>query len=259
MPERYSLRARCSSLRASQGHILDTLYHGPGHCPEDLFAGPAARTLMGLKAHANTISHARLVALEETYPRTLQRLDRLQGEGSFNALSRDFIARDSVRAQPLIRIGKGFGGFLAARGCDAASADLARIELGWLESYHAADVAALDLAALAGIGEAALMALPLALHPAARLVPLTAPVARELTELADWCRAAAIMVTRPDAEVQLHPCDAATAQLVARFRKEPQNCRTMRNLLQHAAELPDIDAQTVVTGLIGAGVWRRAD
>src|SRR3546814_20089502 len=92
-------------LEQGQAAIAATLLHGPGHLPADLFAGSDAAVLRGLRVHANTISHARLVALEETFPRTRDYL----GEEEFNRLSRRFVEEGGAqrRRSEERRVGKG--------------------------------------------------------------------------------------------------------------------------------------------------------
>ncbi len=70
------------SLSDAQGNFIDTINEGPDRLDALLFAGSTDRVLLGLKAHANTINHARLVALEETFPLTRQEI----GEAPFNLL-----------------------------------------------------------------------------------------------------------------------------------------------------------------------------
>ena len=57
------------SLADSQARVIACLQKGPAHFPAGLFTESRERALLGLKAHANTISHARLVALEQAYPK----------------------------------------------------------------------------------------------------------------------------------------------------------------------------------------------
>ena len=64
------------SLKAAQANFIATINDGPDALDHSLFDGPIDRVMLGLKAHANTISHARLVALEETFPLTRQALGR---------------------------------------------------------------------------------------------------------------------------------------------------------------------------------------
>ena len=55
------------SLEAIEAKFIDTINNGPDVLDPALFAGPLDRVLIGLKTHANTISHARLTALEATF------------------------------------------------------------------------------------------------------------------------------------------------------------------------------------------------
>ncbi len=248
------------SLAQGQRYFLDTLHNGPGHCPEDLFAGPPSRTIMGLKAHANTVSHARLVAMEDTFPRTMSRLDRLHGEGHFNTICRDFVERDAVKARAMMDIGQGFADYLRVLDMDAASADLAAIEMGWLQSYHAADAPPLTMQYIAGLDEEALMALPVAGHPSLHITQAGAPVAEELTELAAHRNAAAVATIRPEAQVFFHPWPAETAGLARFVADNPENNMLMCNLLEKAVELVGEDnVQPLVFAVIEAGAFVAPD
>src|SRR3546814_16788315 len=106
-------------LEQGQAAIAATLLHGPGHLPADLFAGSDAAVLRGLRVHANTISHARLVALEETFPRTRDHL----GEEEFKRLSRCLVEEWGEQRWSRRDIGAGYGDWLA----DARAPRLARV------------------------------------------------------------------------------------------------------------------------------------
>lgn len=240
-------------LADDQARFAAVLQQGPSAFPEGLFAGDTQRVLLGLKAHANTISHARLVAIEQTYPRTLAHI----GHEAFNALSRAFIDQPHVRQRKLMAIGAGFADFLADQTSDLLAAELALVEWAWLESYHSADAAALQLADLAQYDEAGLLALPVMIHPATRLVAIGGPVADLLPELAAIDSSpASILITRPDEAVHLQSLDerkTAIAKLV-------KNCVTMGNLLQAAIETQgEAGALAVIFALIEAGVLARPE
>lgn len=240
-------------LADDQARFIAVLQQGPEAYPDGLFADDADRVLLGLKAHANTISHARLVAIEQTFPQTLERM----GHAKFNALSRQYVDLPNVRKAKLAGIGEEFAAFLAARGCEPSLIDLARIEWAWLESYHAADCQALRLADLAGHDEAALLNLALRLHPATRLVFVSASIEEILPDLpgAGTARSRAVLVTRPDADVRLTPLDATQA-VVADLAKKASR---MRNLLSAALETAsEADALPAVFALIEAGMLASA-
>lgn len=239
---------RTTDLAEEQAQVVAVLQQGPSHFPHGLFAGDSDRALLGLKAHANTISHARLVALEQTYPRTLAAI----GLERFNALSRAFIDQPHVRQRKLMGLGQGFASYLANHAKDVVAANLAAVEWTWLESYHAAEAGAMQLADLAGLDEAGLLDLAVITHPAMRLVPLHVDLAQVLAELdlAAAPDATAILVTRPDADVQLLPLGPCAAMLAG----EAQKGGTMRNLLACAIETTgEAEALPALFALIQAG------
>lgn len=238
-----------SSLKNSQKNFIDTINQGPDALDVNLFEGPIDRIILGLKAHANTISHARLIALEETFPMTRESI----GEDIFNRLSREFIALDDVKMRDNGQLGENFSAFIAQNDIKAADADLAMIEWLWLESYNAQDAAPLTLAMLSEFDEETLLSQKVTWHPSARLVPLQDHIAEALSELRDIIEMpAAILIIRPDVEVNLLPIDAITSQILS----EAKNITPLSNLLEIASEAGDIEnpLQPLLT-LIGAGAF----
>lgn len=234
-------------LSDAQTNFIDTINDGPDRLNPALFAGPPDRILLGLKAHANTISHARIVAIEETFPLTRKHL----GETAFNAIARDYVETDTARASDTNRIGLGFPDCLN----DLATSELAQIEWAWLESYHAAEAVPLTLVDLATLDEAALLKLPVAPHPSARTVAISAPIASALQELAGQ-QPAAILCVRPDVEVRLVPLDAIQ---LAVFEESAQNNASLGNLLAVAIEQAGEQAPLEpILHLIGAGALIKA-
>ena len=237
------------SLADSQARVIACLQKGPAHFPAGLFTGSRERALLGLKAHANTISHARLVALEQAYPKLHEHL----GHDIFHALSRAYIEQDHVLACDINGIAAAFATFLAGQGCDAGSVDLARIEWAWLESYRSAEAEPLALGDIAGLAETELLALPVAAHPAMRLVTLSGPLPAALPEMAAT-DPAGLMIARPQAQVLFHPLNAAERAVAIKI----DDCATMGNLLNRALELGDeSSAMQQVMMLIRAGALTR--
>ena len=232
-------------LEREQAAIVATLLHGPGHLPAGLFAGTDAAILRGLRVHANTSSHARLVALEETFPLTRACL----GEAGFNRVSRAFIEAGGAQRRALAEIGADFPRWLA----DPLAADLARIEWAWLESYHAAEARAMELADLAGLEERDLFGLAVRRHPATRVVSLASDPARWL-DPGSASGTSALLVTRPEADVRLLAVDAADAAAIV----IAQQVCPLGNLIAHLAE-QHTDGGAAVTTLIGAGAFERVE
>lgn len=231
------------SMRDAQAAIAATLLHGPDHLPAGLFAGGEGDVLRGLRVHANTISHARLVALEDTFPHTRAYL----GEAGFNLVSRAFLDAGGARHRSPADIGKGFAGVLA----DPVAADLARIEAAWLDAYHAADVHALDLSDLVGLDEAALLALRVRRHPAARGLTLATPAA-PLIDPAFASDVRALLVVRPAAEVRLLAIDAAAIAVLAMAGE----ISPLGNLIA-ALDETHPDGGAAIAALIAAGAFER--
>ena len=189
-------------LRESQHAMRSALALGPGHCPPDLFAGPVDAIIRGLQAHANHISHARHVALEETCPRTRE----LIGPEAFHQAAETHLLRESALRLPMAQIGNGFAGALTG-----PARDLAAVEWAWLESYGSIDAPAFDLTAIAGFSADAVAASIVSHHPATRRVDLAHPAAFWWDGLA--MPAAAILVTRPHFDMVVTGIDPSTALL----------------------------------------------
>lgn len=244
------------SLEQTQAAIMRALDQGPDHLPDALFRGHRTRVLLGMKVHANTISHARLVALEDSFPRTRA----LLGHETFNTLSRRYLDWPGVAAHPLAQIGADFAAFLGATGESVASAGLAAFEWLWLEAYHAAEAPVLTLADLAGIGEEALLGIVLMRHPAARLLHLDRAVHEIIgEEVPGLCDAHAILLTRPEAQVLVSPATPAMSAAFAQTGKPVNIC----NLLERCAEPeckdqpPPDDIMAALIALMEAGALKR--
>ena len=185
------------------GHLHQALRLGPDFCPPDLFDGSVAHIVRGLKVHANNISHARHVAIEETYPRLLERV----GIEAFHRAAELFLEREVVSRRALDALGQDFHVQLG----DPVERDLAKAEWAWLEAYRAADAVPFGMDELSALGPDALIESCLTMHPAARLVHLEHPSAFR------WDGAdgtgPVLLVSRAFAEVSLTLLDSATAQL----------------------------------------------
>jgi hypothetical protein len=234
----FALRETCDAFAA-------TLRGGPDVCPDGLFRGTRDRALLGLKVHANTISHARLIALEESFPHTRDAM----GEGAFNAASRLWLDAGHGGDRPLALIGADFPGWLAAHAETRAFAPLARFEWFWLEAYHAAEAVPFGPAAMQAIAPDGLLAMVVAPHPSARIMPCDEPIAA-------LCGFPAIpdhvFVARPDAEVKVHPATATMARLFALF----DGFATFQDVLETFwAEWPNEDAVAGINGLVSIGAF----
>ena len=252
------------SLAAGQYHFIDTIQKGPSACPDDLFDGPMDRVLLGLKSHANTISHARLVALEQTYPRAREHM----GHEEFHRLSRLFVDQAHVMQRSLNIIGEGFGTFVSSHQAEvserATTVGLIEAEWYWLESYNAADAESLTMADVAALDEAGLVSLPICSHPSLRIIDAASADAAafimssfdDLTDapVAQETSATAVLTVRPDHEVIIRLIEDVDWQLIRMIQKSSR----MGNLLQYAIEQwGEETALARVFALIEAGVVIR--
>ncbi|SIN61114.1 Putative DNA-binding domain-containing protein [Parasphingorhabdus marina DSM 22363] len=237
------------SLADGQNRFMACLQKGPGHFPADLFSETDDRALLGLRAHANTVSHARLVALENAYPK----LHAHMGHEPFHKISRDYIEQDHILTCDMNNIARDFPEFLHQNGLGASEIDLARAEWGWIESYNSAEAPPLVLEDIAALAEDQLLAFPVAAHPAARLIRMAGPLSPELSELGEETPAG-LIIARPEAEVLFHPVDATSADIAEKIA----NISTMGNLLSLAIELGDeTSAMDRIVHLIRAGTMTK--
>ena len=220
-------------LHEPQQAMRSTLAFGPDRCPPDLFAGPVDAIVRGLKAHANQISHARHVALEETYPRTRA----LIGDEAFHQLAEIYLLGGPELHQPLARIGLDFHNWMSG-----AARDLAAVEWTWLEAHGAADAPVFDLAAIAGLSATRAAESVVSLHPAATCVILARPA--EFAWDGSAMPAVAILVTRPRFDVFVSGIDPSMFLLLEQLDRP-----------QLLGELLERDA-AATTALVTAGALR---
>lgn len=239
------------SLKQIQANFIATINDGPDALDPALFSGTNDRIILGLKSHANTISYARLITLEENFPR----LRTAIGEPQFNLLSRAYCDTSTARASDANHIGAGFADFLQSQNIAAEYIDLARIEWAWIESYHSNDAEPIHLSDIAALDESAVLALSIATHPACQMVQITASLFSLITELGAIEKGNFILLTRPDNEVRLHAISSAAANLITAAQQKT----TLSNLIAIASEQADeAIAQQSILMLIGAGAFVKA-
>lgn len=131
--------------------------------------GPQARNADKRYAvYRNNVTVSLIAALEANFPS----IKRLVGGEFFSAMARQYARENPPKSRLMAEYGASFPDFL--EGFEPLAkypymADVARLERLWLDSYHEADAAPLDGAALSAIAPEALFETRLASHPAARL------------------------------------------------------------------------------------------
>lgn len=200
------------SLAQQQSGLIRALNEGPDALDAGLFTGPPDRILISLAAHANTISHARLMALENSFPKTMAAM----GNARFNLLGRVYCETKIAQASSSNTIGAGFCAYLAAQCADTAIVDLARIEWAWLTCYHAAEAPAYTLQNFAGLHEATLLETRVTQHPASAVVILSSPLNQAFADIEGYDTAKAVLIRRPDEAVHVTATDMLTAAVFAK-------------------------------------------
>lgn len=188
--------------RAAMKTALD---RGPDFVPEDLFAGSRPAQFRALKAYANTISHGRFAALENTFPKTRAAI----GEEAFHALAEQFLTGE-VLMRPIRSIGKGFAALLEKE--DSIAADLADSEWAMLMAHGAADAPALTPDAIRDLTPESLIEINVLQHPATQFVRLRNPSRFSDEYTGDG---PVLLVTRPEASVMFARVGDAEAALLA--------------------------------------------
>jgi len=229
--------------------VAQTIALGPDALPNALFAGSPEHNLRGLRVHANTISHARLVALEDTFPHTRQ----LIGDALFNTLSRSYFDDGHGRSQSLDMLGERFPHWLDSSGRSPLEIALARFEWLWLTSYHAADAEPLSAAPFVQADPAQVLAMSVKTHPAAGLMPTVTGLSEllGLSGSGDW-----LLLARPDADVTVQLVPASTAALFHTFLTGDTLGHAFETILTNDADGNPLEAMQF---LIAAGVLAKDD
>lgn len=212
------------------------LDRGPDFVPDDLFDGSRPAQFRALKAYANTISHGRYAALENSFPKTREAI----GKEAFHALAGRFLVGD-VLERPLRIIGGGFPELIADD--DPAMADLADSEWAMLMAHGAADADALTTDSIKNETPESLIEINVLRHPAAQIVKLRNPSAFTGEHSGEG---PLLLVTRPEVDVLFARIGEDEAALLAKASSPVK----LGALLE--------DNATAVMPLINQGALRRA-
>ncbi len=208
--------------------------------------------------------HASLIdALAAAFPA----VERLVGREFFRAAARVHLERGLPGRGTLIGYGEGFPEFLA--GFPPARtlpylADVARLELLWLEAYHAADAAALTHADFSSMSPGRVAAARLALHPSLRLFASDYPAVDiwrtnrddETVRPVDLGSGAeSWLLLRPGTEVRLYRLSSEGFRLVSALRAG----RSLGEAIEEASDATLADLPTLLGNLIEWGAFSALD
>ena len=209
--------------------------------------------------YRNNVAVGLIGSLEMRFPVTR----RLVGDAFFRAMAGAFVAAHKPKTPVLIFYGAEFPEFIA--GFEPASeifylADVARLENAWVEAYHSAEAAALELADLAAIEPERLGDIRFEFHPSARLLRFAHPAASiwaghqgegEVRGPEHW-RPEDALIARPHADVGVRILPPLGYEFASALMRGA-------TLAEAAAPLAESDADPGphLVGLIEAGALTR--
>ena len=230
----------------------------PGHEKPGFVIGPNGKGAdTRFDVYRNNVAVGLVNALAGMFPAT----QRIVGEEFFRAMARHYVRSHPPRSRLLVEYGHDLAAFIAGFEPLAEMvwlADVAAIERAWLDAYHAADAAPLEMADLAAIPEDRLAETAFVPHPAARLVrsnhaAVTVFLAnRQEGEVGtiDVDIAEDALITRPHLEVSIRtlpPGGAAFLQLLFSGKPLGEAAETV------IGECPAFDLGANIAGMIEAG------
>jgi hypothetical protein len=137
--------------------------------PEGLVGPDDCPSLKRFSVYRNNVVLGLVNALKDAYPA----VQKIVGEEFFAAMARSFVAIAPPQTPMMFDYGASFPAFVES--FPPAThlsylADVARIERAWVESYHAADTAGLEVSTLRSVAPENFGALRFTLSPALRIV-----------------------------------------------------------------------------------------
>ena len=229
----------------------------PEHPVPSLIKGQIARRYA---VYRNNVTVGLIRALEANFPV----VRRLLGEEYFAGFARDFAQGHPPQSPLMFQYGAGFAEALE-RAEDLASyrylADVARLEIFWRESYHAADAYPLDAGALASVDPEILFECCLQKHPAARLIQskfaihaiFAANRPDAENHVYDPMQRQCVLVTRPHFDVALHAITPDQFE----FFQVLMNAGRLADAMDRAATLePNFDLPATLALMLQSGAFQ---
>lgn len=163
-----------SSLRDFQ-NTFGSAVRGASVVPAGVYAADPIPLERRIDVYRNNVHSSLIDGLEQAFPVVL----RLVGQEFFRAMAREYLRDHMPDRGTLIGFGADMPEFLD--GFPPVSSlpylgDVARFELAWLKSYHAADAAPLSADAISAVPQEHLADLKFILHPSLQMLQSAHPV-----------------------------------------------------------------------------------
>lgn len=208
--------------------------------------------------YRNNVTVSLVEALKAAFPAA----SALIGEGPFSQVALEFVRRHPPTSAVMLHYGKGFDAFLETLNPLKHLPflpDIARLELAWLSSYHAADAKVLDARAMTTIAADDWDQVRFLVHPAVCLIRSDYPIVsiwagakagtlKDISQQAQWA-----LITRPDVQVSVHAISAADGV----FLDALSGGALLAEAVEKAqAVSPDFDLQTIIGTAFAAGLFK---
>ncbi|ASY63565.1 Glutamate synthase [NADPH] large chain [Sinorhizobium sojae CCBAU 05684] len=221
-------------------------------------AGPNGKAAdRRFNVYRNNVTVSLMNALADIFPATL----RITGEAFFRAMARFHVRETPPTSRLLFEYGRDFPNFIARYEYAQSLpwlADVARIERAWLDSYHAADAAALSPAEIVAVPPDRLGDLVFEAHPATRILRSDYPAvtifsvnrASDPVGRIETTAAESALVTRPGLDVEVR----RLAPGVDRFLGGIIAGETLESAAAAAGEgCPEFDLTAAIRTMLEAG------
>lgn len=188
--------------------------------PQGLQDGQGRPAGRRFNVYRNNVTTSLIAALEQGFPAVA----KLLGPQNFSGLARAYLQDNPPQSRLMMHYGAGFAEFLEAipqLSHLGYLGDVARLELALRRSYHAADAAPLDPAALGAIPPEHLPATRFTLAPAVAIIrspwPLHAIWTYTMIPGSPKPQATPqdVLITRPDFDPEAHPLPQGGADFIA--------------------------------------------
>jgi hypothetical protein len=245
---------------SDQATFAGALLDPEADIPHDVRGRDGMPSAKRFSVYRNNVTVSLVEALMATFPATVL----IVGEEFFRGAAAIYVRQDPPQSPVLISYGSGFPQFLEtfkpARGLPYL-ADVARIEMAWVDAYHAADGPVLDPAALAAIPPEDLDGIRLEAHPSTRIIGSEFPIVTIWTmnrsgdvEPVDMKIAEAALVTRPAMDVQVRRLPSGGRA----FLEALCSGATLGEAAEEAAgDSAEFDLAGNISGFLQAGVFSR--
>jgi len=247
-------------LRSDQNAFAEALLDPEAGVPQDLLGRDGMRSEKRFSVYRNNVTVSLVEALMATFPATVM----IVGEEFFRAAASIYVRQDPPKSPVLISYGADFPDFLQsfepARELPYLP-DVARLEMAWVEAYHAADRPVLPAGDLAAIPPDKLGGIRFETHPSVQVIRSAFPIVTIWTMNrggepgpVDMGIAEAALVGRPamDVEVRNLPGGGGTFLLAL-----IGGARLEQAADQALADDPEFDLANNISGFLQAGVFSR--